>query len=279
MKDWLREGKEGSKGLVTQNYPSKGRPPGNTLIAKTRGGTGHRSAVVLVVGLCLGSGRFGRRLACMALCRAGRIAVVVREHSEQFGRDAVALVESASFPNGQVVADLGISRSSLQVWPREGPACLARPVALACSHAIAPPWAPPRPDAPPGREKSTCARQRPMERQNGRPQHRPAGGFRLVSQRAVDSPPGWGHRLAQSFTCDRGSQSRTAAFTAMITTHEPGLFHGSRRRRRPGRSHGNPSFRPRLELIRAFLLTGLDPIDSHNIPLSPTNTAPSREPW
>lgn len=94
----------------------------------------------------------------------------------------------------------------------------------------------------------------------------PAGGFRLVSQRAVDSPPGWGHRLAQSFTCDRGSQSRTAAFTAMITTHEPGLFHGSRRRRRPGRSHGNPSFRPRLELIRAFLLTGLDPIDLHNIP-------------
>lgn len=190
----------------------------------------------------------------------------VREHSEQFGRNAVALVESASFPNGQVVADLGISRSSLQVWPREGPACLARPVALACSHAIAPPWAPPRPDAPPGREKSTCARQRPMERQNSRPQHRPAGGFRLVSQRAVDSPPGWGHRLAQSFTCDRGSQSRTAAFTAMITTHEPGLFHGSRRRRRPGRSHGNLSFRPRLELIRAFLLTGLDPIDLHNIP-------------
>lgn len=116
------------------------------MIAKTRGGTGHRSAVVLVVGLCLGSGRFGRRLACMALCRAGRMAVVVREHSEQFGRDAVALVESASFPNGQVVADLGISRSSLQVWPREGPACLARPAALACSHAIAPPWAPPRPD-------------------------------------------------------------------------------------------------------------------------------------
>lgn len=124
----------------------------------------------------------------------------------------------------------------------------------------------PTADAPPGREKSTCARQRPMERQNSRPQHRPAGGFRLVSQRAVDSPPGWGHRLAQSFTCDRGSQPRTAAFTAMVTTHEPGLFHGSRRRRRPGRSHGNPSFRPRLELIRAFLLTGLDPIDLHNIP-------------
>lgn len=79
-------------------------------------------------------------------------------------------------------------------------------------------------------------------------------------------PARLGHRLAQSFTCDRGSQSRTAAFTAMITTHEPGLFHGSRRRRRPGRSHGNPSFCPRLELIRAFLLTGLDPIDLHNIP-------------
>ena len=71
---------------------------------------------------------------------------MVRGHSEQFGRDAVALVESASFPNGQVVADLGISRSSLQAWLREGPACLARPVALARSHAIAPPWAPPRPD-------------------------------------------------------------------------------------------------------------------------------------
>ena len=73
----------------------------------------------------------------------------------------------------------------------------------------------PTADAPLG---PTCARQRPMERQNGRPQHRPAGGFRLVSQRAVDSPPGWGRRLAQSFTCDRGSQSRTAAFTAMIKT-------------------------------------------------------------
>ena len=71
---------------------------------------------------------------------------MVRGHSEQFGRDAVALVESASFPNGQVVADPGISRSSLQAWLREGPACLARPVALARSHAIAPPWAPPRPD-------------------------------------------------------------------------------------------------------------------------------------
>lgn len=204
----------------------------------------------------------------MALCRAGRMALVVRGHSEQFGRDAVALVESASFPNGQVVADLGISRSSLQAWLREG-RLASRGLSHWPAHTRSRRHGPrqgPTADAPPGREKSTCARQRPMERQNSRPQHRPAGGFRLVSQRAVDSPPGWDRRLAQSFTCDRGSQSRTAAFTAMITTHEPGLFHGSRRRRRPGRSHGDPSFRLRLELIRAFLLTGLDPIDSHDIP-------------
>ena len=179
----------------------------------------------------------------MALCRAGRMAVVVRGHSEQFGRDAVALVESASFPNGQVVADLGISRSSLQAWLREG-RLASRGLSHWPAHTRSRRHGPrqgPTADAPLG---PTCARQRPMERQNGRPQHRPAGGFRLVSQRAVDSPPGWGRRLAQSFTCDRGSQSRTAAFTAMITTHEPGLFHGSRRRRRPGRSHGDPSFRP-----------------------------------
>lgn len=207
-------------------------------------------------------------MACMALCRAGRMAVVVREHSEQFGRDAVALVESASFPNGQVVADLEIFRSSLQVWLREGPACLARPVALACSHAIAPPWAPPRPDGRrPARSGKVYMRASKTYEAAEQPATASAGRrLQACQPTRCRQPARLGHRLAQSFTCDRGSQSRTAAFTAMITTHEPGLFHGSRRRRRPGRSHGNPSFCPRLELIRAFLLTGLDPIDLHNIP-------------
>lgn len=115
------------------------------MIAKTRGGTGHGSAAVLVVGLCSSSGKFGRRLTCMASCRVGKMVVVVREHSGQLGRDAVALVEPASFPSGQVAADLETFRSSLRVQLREGPTCLARSVALACSHMIVPPWASPGP--------------------------------------------------------------------------------------------------------------------------------------
>lgn len=210
---------------------------------------------------CWKDGRRGQgafRTVWAGCCGAGRVCKFPQRAGCR--RSGNLPLESASVAAGRA----GLPRA----------ACRTGPLTRDCA-AMGPAKAR-RPTPRPG---PTCARQRPMERQNGRPRHRPAGGFRLVSQRAVDSPPGWGRRLAQSFTCDRGSQSRTAAFTAMITTHEPGLFHGSRRRRRPGRSHGDPSFRLRLELIRAFLLTGLDPIDSHNIPLSPTNTAPSREPW
>ncbi len=201
----------------------------------------------------------------MALCRAGRMAVVVRGHSEQFGRDAVALVESASFPNGQVVADPGISRSSLQAWLREGPACLARPVALARSHAIAPPWAPPRPD---GRRpawaymrasKTYGAAERPATASAGRRLQAcqptrcrqparlgPSTGAIIHLRSRIPVPHGGFHGY------DHNPRTRPLPWKPPETA--------------PRAQPRGPSFRPRLELIRAFLLTGLDPIDLHNIP-------------
>ena len=207
-------------------------------------------------------------MARMALCRAGRMAVVVRGHSEQFGRDAVALVESASFPNGQVVADPGISRSSLQAWLREGPACLARPVALARSHAIAPPWAPPRPD---GRRPARA----------GKVYMRASKAYGAAEQPATASA---GRRLQACQPTRCRQPARLGPSTGAIIhlrSRIPvphGGFHGYDHNPRtrplpwkppetaPRAQPRGPSFRPRLELIRAFLLTGLDPIDLHNIP-------------
>ena len=89
--------------------------------------------VWLMVGLygvvpCWKDGRRGQgafRTVWAGCCGAGRVC----EFPQRAGcrRSGNLPLESASVAAG-------------------GPACLARPVALARSHAIAPPWAPPRPD-------------------------------------------------------------------------------------------------------------------------------------
>lgn len=50
--------------------------------------------------------------------RAGRMAIVPKKFSDEFKRDAVALVESGT-PQRQVCRDLGISKTALQVWVRD----------------------------------------------------------------------------------------------------------------------------------------------------------------